>query len=442
MGSRRASSTTITAAMVLGGLAVLALPAAAVAARLYRRHEIRGDDDAAADDLDDAYYLRCCHEIRRALSKPRHSGFRVVAMLLLEEEEQQQQPQHPLGDDHHHHQYGRSRRTTIVGANDEASPCISGALCAERAALLHYRTRYKNEADGPQIAAVYIVSDHPEIAIPPGCLCREYLYGHPAVDPASTRIVLQSAAGEAAAVSIYTLPELYPYASVTARCRSTKEAVARSLTLEPVMQQWLWRLRDASNLADGGDSKRSVLGCLPVDFSLTDLRRLLAAAREQAVRGTASYRHIHPVCYGAAAAIVRGTGSEYSTPSSPSPMMIVAARQLPALEYGGTQDAVCRLMAVVAHCWRDASEQSPAPPVQLAAVVQVDQWGLIHAPFAASRSLLVEHGYGRAAVLVATTAATRTGPHDEMDANNLMVDAVPAFALAPLVPAIFGAPSK
>ena len=164
------------------------------------------------------------------MSKARHSGFRVVALLLL------------LQDD-----------TETTWTNDEASPCLSSTVPFQRhlhrtAALLQYRRMYGlcwrcNNGEPPLVAptqslpipitAVYIVSDHPESAIAPGCLCREYLYGHPAVDPATTRMVLQSADVMFAPVT-RSLTELYPYPSVAAWC--TADAINHSNELQPRME--------------------------------------------------------------------------------------------------------------------------------------------------------------------------------------------------------------
>ena len=76
------------------------------------------------------------------------------------------------------------------------------------------------------------------------------------------------------------------------------------------------------------------------------------------------------------AAVVFGDGS------------VATARQFKALEYGCTLDPVGQLATAVAD--RDAA------PVALALV---DQLGVAHAPFAAGRAFLCEHGHGSVEVV-------------------------------------------
>jgi cytidine deaminase len=97
---------------------------------------------------DDAFYLQQAHEMRLALQKPLHSDFRVVALLLMDD------------------------GSVIKGANDEPSPTLSGALCAERGAFLRLRVQELQLGTKRQVQTVYIVSDAIQ-PIPPGTLCRE-----------------------------------------------------------------------------------------------------------------------------------------------------------------------------------------------------------------------------------------------------------------------------
>lgn len=408
--------------------------------------------------------------------------------------------------------------TRLFGTNDEASPCMAGAICAERAALLQYRLRTADVMPPmPKIVAVYIVSDHPTEAIPPGCLCREYLYGHAAVDPVHTRIVLQSSSAAAARMSrrggggggggespppfvqVRSLVELYPYPSVTARCRTTADAMQRSQRLAPLLHAW-WATATATN-HNQPPTHADVL-CHATGLSWGEIRRLVVAAHQAAVELTPALDSIYPIRYGAAAVVTTVTTTTttaaavvpakpppddddthqeeeqpkrplQSPPLPPEQTRVVTATHLPALEYGCSQDAVCRLLASIPpvthtqtqdvttttknnnNIFAEDDTAVVAPPVgcttitttttttsTIRAVVQVDQWGIVHAPFATARSLLVEHGYGTCPVLV--LIAVYANDEEIMDAHpkdsvagSIRVEAVPASTLAPWVPAIF-----
>jgi hypothetical protein len=132
-------------------------------------------------------------------------------------------------------------------------------------------------------------------------------------------------------------------------------------------------------------------------------------------------------------------------------MSIVTAVQYPAVEYGCTQDAVCRLLAKVDRDSTDASASSlqaqspqsfvaPIARSKIQVLLQVDQWGIVHAPFAVARSALVEHGHDDCSVIVATTIMTCPStamPHNDPMLETVRIEAVVARALAPMVPDIF-----
>ena len=102
--------------LLFGSSVALTLAAKKFRARRKKRRGGNGKDN-------DDHYLKRAHALRRSLTKPAQSRFRVVAILLLDN-----------GD-------------VICGANDEAPPTISGSICAERAALLQYRVQYQRQAD-------------------------------------------------------------------------------------------------------------------------------------------------------------------------------------------------------------------------------------------------------------------------------------------------------
>lgn len=270
---------------------------------------------------DDSHYLRICHNFRLALTLPRHSNFRVVAMLLLED------------------------GTTILGANDEGSPTISGAICAERGALMQYRILYgASHTYTPKIDTVFVVSDHPTIHITPGCLCREYLYGHPAVDLDKTRVVLQSQNPQSEPET-WSLPQLYPFASPTARMgrqHSMNTSEKYEETVQALMAQPFAPLE------------------LPPTLPWELVQKVYQSACA-AARGFDTHDNVYPIRFAAACGGI-----------SVQPM---TALQVPALEYGCTIDAVSQVL-----------HQADSDVF----VVQVDQWGLPHAPFAVARNAICE----------------------------------------------------
>ncbi|CAM9507958.1 unnamed protein product, partial [Phaeothamnion confervicola] len=87
---------------------------------------------------------------------------------------------------------------------------------------------------------------------------------------------------------------------------------------------------------------------------------------------------LHPIRYAAAVLFDDGT--------------VETASQLKALEYGATADAVVQLVATM--------QQKRRAAVGARYVMQVDQFGNLHAPFAMARSILAEHGHGEVIVLV------------------------------------------
>ena len=84
---------------------------------------------------------------------------------------------------------------------------------------------------------------------------------------------------------------------------------------------------------------------------------------------------IHPIHFGAAVLFDDGT--------------ICTSHQTSALEYGCTLDAVSQLVSYI--------QESTAPPTLL---VQADQYGIAHAPFAPARSFLTEHGHEQCLILL------------------------------------------
>jgi hypothetical protein len=91
------------------------------------------------------------------------------------------------------------------------------------------------------------------------------------------------------------------------------------------------------------------------------------------------------------------------------------AAQRKALEYGASQDAVAQL---------DIFDNASGAKVVLA-IVLVDHMGVLHPPFAAARSILVEHGLGDTQCLVPVAVA---------GSSELSIQAIPVRTLAPFAP--------
>jgi cytidine deaminase len=337
------------------------------------------EDTQRHNNDDDIRYLQQCHNLReRLLPLPRQSHFRVVCLLVL------------------------SDGTGIWGTNDEASPWMGGALCAERAAFLQLRLldapsgwwwrRPKNMT----VKTIYIVSDAPTIPVTPGVLCREYMIGCTAVHPATTRIVLQSA-HRSSMPMVTNLHQLYPYP-----CMYTHMSAEESCAL-------------GRQLSDSVDVSNIRIN----NVTTANIQELLEAAR--AAASWEDRDMVHPMRYGAAALIRKPLNDATSTSSSSSndSWKIVKASQWKALEYGGTLDAVGQLGSLL-HSQMES-------PLDVVVIVMVDQFGIPHAPFAPGRSFLVEHGYNHVVCLCSALVSSS----DAMSLRTLVVTAVPAESLVP-----------
>ena len=94
--------------------------------------------------------------------------------------------------------------------------------------------------------------------------------------------------------------------------------------------------------------------------------------------------HAHPIRYGSAVLFSDGT--------------VAIASQKVALEYGCTLDAVGQLASTIDRKAIQIIEDSP--PCRPILLVQCDQFGVAHAPFAQGRAYLTERGYGDCKVLI------------------------------------------
>jgi len=148
-------------------------------------------------------------------------------------------------------------------------------------------------------------------------------------------------------------------------------------------------------------------------------------------------RHVHPVCYGAAVLF--------------SDCTVAFASQKVALEYGCTLDAVGQLANAIDKKAIHIEDEEPCRPIML---VQCDQFGIAHAPFARGRAFLAERGYGDCKILLHQLKKKKNrgrsededrGVGENLNAENtgdcdkdLRLLEVDANDLAPSPPGMFG----
>jgi len=212
---------------------------------------------------------------------------------------------------------------------------IRGAICAERAALCRFQREEPD--DGTRVVRVVCVTDSPT-PIWPGPMCREFLTA--SCDPEAEVAI----AGSKTPMTFITkaLRELLPIPSV-------------------------YRRKDKpSILALGAELGKKVAAPPDKRFAAA-----YAAAVEKARRQEAQLT-VFPVVFAAAVYFEDGR--------------VHCVSELKGMEYGCTVDAVSLLMPEII---RARDEKLPAATC----VVQADQFGVAHAPFAAARTLMVEHGF-------------------------------------------------
>jgi len=226
---------------------------------------------------------------------------------------------------------------TIEAVNAEPHDAnIRGAICAERAALCRFQC--EEEAAGSRVTRVVCVTDHPK-PIYPGPLCREFLTSTCCPDAE----IIASGTGDLALYSTQPLRELLPLPSV-------------------------YRRGDQCGCGRVGAD----LGAKVRPPSDAGLAAAYTAAVERARRQKGQLS-IFPVAFAAAVCFEDGR--------------VHCTQELKGIEYGCTVDATSLLIPEMVR----VREEGLPPAV---AILQVDNYGVAHAPFAAARSLLVEHGFG------------------------------------------------
>jgi len=235
------------------------------------------------------------------------------------------------------------RQGYITGTNAEQG-FIGGSICAERSAAVQLRLLHQNCS----VQKIYLCSDLPgKDHLSPGVLCREFLLAQPQIAPDCPVVMVSTGDSSTTTTS---LAELYPHSCLYGKVPK-------------------------GELLDWGRAFRAKAGA-PEVYLTPDQRRLHA----QALEATAwdNKDEIHPVRL--AAGVLFADGSMHF------------AAQAKALEYGNTLDPVSLLAPVLL--------QYRTRGVHPVAILQVDQHGIMHAPFAPARSFLFENDFDEAAIFV------------------------------------------
>jgi cytidine deaminase len=291
-------------------------------------------------------FLDLAIRLKNDIQPPTHSLFRVFSIITYTLHYSQ-----PSSSD--------QELKYITGTNGETC-FIGGSICAERCALMklresHLKTKFEttesasNEWEsfgGVQIKTIYVVADNPD-PISPGLLCREFL-----LEVASENAVVVMCGDSSRSREnplIVKLGELYPF--------------------------WPLFVRIPANKIKGYAKDFSSRCQKPQGLFAESWIQLYEKALEETNKDTKD--HLHPVRLASAVLLSNGK--------------IKVAHQHKALEYGSTLDPVSKLSLVFDKC------NSSIKPVSL---VQIDQFGIMHAPFASARAFLVEHGFSDLTVMI------------------------------------------
>jgi len=292
-----------------------------------------------AEQAENAYLISLAQALRERTEPPPQSFFRTVAVVAYEDL--------------------RGTRRHVVGVGAEAGCFIRNSVCAERAALAQL-----GATPHARVLRIVLLSDSPHWVLP-GALCREYLAG---TVPADVPVVVAGAGpvGEEE-YFVSTVEELYPHPGLYMRL-DRMEGVEFGRHLAGRLER-PGALRGAAAIAASAGRERRA----------AQEAELYAAARLAVKRDEKC--KLHPLSFGAAVLFDDGT--------------IEVAWQQKASEYAASLDAV----SLLAMPLQTKKLQGIRPKL----LVQVDQFGVLHAPAAAGRALLAEHGFGHCRVLVHTS---------------------------------------
>jgi cytidine deaminase len=324
------------------------------------------DTMMSTTELEDIEDILMAHRYRLSLaSSPRQSSFRVVAVIFYE-----------LYDSF---DSTSTTRQHVVGSNDE--PCyIGGSICAERAALVQLRFIPNLK----QITKVIISTDavHP---IHPGMLCREFMSSHTAIDPQTLPIVMAGSICNICGLDITLAKEQNLNLLEDNSCsdhshRFHEWEITKTILCSIYPHPSLYTRLTASEsvtlgkergLLSNKEKSKDILTKLSTNHS-----EIIAKAIDIACEGD-DRSNLHPVQFGAAIKMSDGR--------------IYATCQRKALEYGCSVDAVTQFGTILS--------QNAKKDIHPVLLVQVDNFGMLHPPFATARAFLSEFGFGDCKVL-------------------------------------------
>lgn len=356
--------------------------------------------------------IALAHTIRVKLIPPRQSSFRVVAIIYYTLLTDTDIPTASTKQEEEEHY--------VVGANDE--PCyMNGSICAERAALNQLRfVPLLNE-----ITRIIIVTDSSE-PIFPGFLCREFMIGqwnnNKCRKRGSKRCIDPNVMPIICAGSVCSDCDLNTAASIiveeenggcdddmvkqiTKGCHQDYhnwKTIKMTLNeLYPHPSPYTYLTGRESGILGKKRLKRVFRLSLPSSSpSITEeiCQHLIQRATEAAQLGN-DREELHPIQYGAAVLFDNKD--------------ICTGYQRKCLEYGCSQDAVFQLSPSM----EERSKRSPIPVSPLL-LVQTDQYGVVHTPFASARAYLSEFGYGKCGVLVSKHHCSRPSSSSSSHRHN------------------------
>ena len=330
------------------------------------------------------HVLRLLTQYRASLTPPYQSHFRVLAVVVYVD--------------------GKGEVGHVCGTNSEQCT-ISGSICAERAALVSLRHAETPDRTPLKLLRVYVVTDE---AAPlfPGVLCKEYL-----ASLAEDEMLVIVAGAGVEEIQIMPLGKLYPFASLYRHVDrkdlvETAQAFVRRGMEVPSSQH-------VSSSSSGG-----ALSTTPTKKKSNEKRKTLPApTRSDAASTTAAAAELyaraceatakddkddfHPIRY--AAGVLFSDGSA------------TIAWQKKGIEYGTTVDAMLQLVHVIEIKCADTHTHTRTAPhgegqrgggggrVRPLLLLQVDQFGILHAPCGHMRGFLMEYGYEDVPLLVHDT---------------------------------------
>jgi len=326
---------------------------------------------------------------RLSLSKPPQSFFRVVALLFYEEEEVKEKSKLPSGLPPWVSQRTDDGRSYIVGTNDEPG-YMGGSICAERSAIVQLRF-----LPSARVTKLVICTDSTE-PIAPGMLCREFMAGHHCF-PWDLRII---STGCICSKCSKRDGDLFTDRGIAEECVDGIPTLDTTLTaLYPYPSPYT-RCNSSQSVSLGATYAQSARAAVLTDLLSDSWRNLLELATNEA---RANISENHPIQFGAAVSFADGT--------------VATSRQVSALEYGCSLDAVSQLAP---------NFRGKGPKL----LIQVDQYGVAHSPFAPARAFLSENGYNDCKILVHTGAVEE----DPTNHANCSLSEILVSDLAPNAP--------